>query len=52
VSFEPRGSGTHRRATLDVPVRGVNRRRRPLIARASGHQPPAQRDVPKAASAA
>jgi hypothetical protein len=70
VSFTPRpDGGTHLVATLDVPVRGVNRLLKPLIARVvdqltrqaieedrldleGGYQPPAQRDVPKAASAA
>jgi hypothetical protein len=69
VSFTPQGSGTHLVAVLDVPLRGLNRLLRPLIARVvdqltvqaieedrrdleGGYQPPAQRDVPKAASAA
>ena len=69
VSFAPQGTGTHLVATLDVPLRGLNRLLRPLIARVvdqltlqaleedrrdleGGYQPPAQRDVPKAASVA
>ncbi len=69
VSFTPEGEATRLEATLDAPLRGVNRLLAPLLRRVvaklvdqalsedcedleNGYQPPRQRAVPKAASAA
>jgi polyketide cyclase/dehydrase/lipid transport protein len=70
VTFTPDGPTTTRlEATLDVPLRGVNRLIKPLLRRVveqltvqaleedrrdleNGYQPPRQREMPKAASAA